>query len=53
MKDTHAFLSDASILGQLRLHMDNNQLTQTRDMSNIKYIPENTSERRMFSEHKS
>jgi hypothetical protein len=44
------FLSDASIQGRLRLHMDNNQLTRTRDMSNINYIPENTSERRMFSE---
>jgi hypothetical protein len=50
MKHTHAFLSDASIQGRLRLHMDNNQLTQTRDISNINYIPENSSERRLFSE---
>jgi hypothetical protein len=50
MKSTHAFLSDSTIQGRLRLHMDNNQLTQTRDMSNINYIPETVAERRMFSE---
>jgi hypothetical protein len=50
MNSTHAFLSDAMIQGRLRLHMDNNQLTQTRDMSNINYIPQNMAECRMFSE---
>jgi hypothetical protein len=50
MISTHAFLSDPTIQGRLRLRLDNNQLTQTRDMSNIKYIPENTAERQKFSE---
>jgi hypothetical protein len=49
MKNPHAFLSDATIQGRLCLHMDNNQLTQTRDMSNINYIAQNTAECQVFS----
>jgi hypothetical protein len=50
MISTHPFLSDVTIQGRLRLHMDNNQLTKTRDMSNINFLPETPAERREFSE---
>ncbi len=50
MISTHEFLFlHPTIQGRLCLHLDNNQLTQTRDMSNINYIPQNMAECQVFS----
>jgi hypothetical protein len=50
MRGTHAFLNDATVLPRLRLHLDHHQLFQTRDMSNVNYLPLTSAERRQFSE---
>jgi hypothetical protein len=45
MIGNHAFLSDATVLPRLRLHLDIHQLYQTRNMSNINYLPLTSAER--------
>jgi hypothetical protein len=49
MTFTHAFLLDTMIQERLHLDMDNNQLTQTRDLSNSKCIPQTMAVHHVFS----
>jgi hypothetical protein len=49
MLGNHAFLSDATVLPRLCLHLDNHQLYQTHDMSNVNYLPLMSAERQLFS----
>jgi hypothetical protein len=47
MLGNHAFLSDATVLPRLHLHLDNQQLYQTSDMSNVNYLPLTSAELRL------
>jgi hypothetical protein len=50
MEATAPYLADAGIKARLLLRLDNNQMDQLRDVSNINYEPENLLERTRFSE---
>jgi hypothetical protein len=50
MQATAPYLADAGIKERLLLRLENNQMDQLRDISNINFEPENILERNRFSE---
>jgi hypothetical protein len=51
MYATHPYLSDVTVSERLYLHLDDDELNSTREMSNINYRPLTSQERELFSEH--